>query len=111
MQLAPHARGLLLVSTQLDPHLVIIDLDMPGMRGHHVVHHLRLQDSSSLAMVVGLASKSGGQDHATSAKARFDVSVVKPLGCETLTDLIEKAMSKTLHLRTIRTRTASINLR
>ncbi|WP_342451324.1 response regulator [Piscinibacter koreensis] len=89
----------LALAAQLEPHLVIIALDMLGMYSCDVVRHMRLQDSSSLAMVIGLAGHDSRNGLSTSPGCLFDALIAKPIHGDTMTALVREAEGKTLHLR------------
>lgn len=78
----------LALASRFDPHLAIIDLDMPGMEGSEMVRHLRLQDSSSLAMMVCLTGHSAPEDRQRSLAAGFDAFIVKPITQAALTEAV-----------------------
>jgi CheY-like chemotaxis protein len=87
-------------AARFEPHLAIIDLDMPRMRGSEVVRHLRLQDGSELAMVVCLTGSTRPEDRQQSLAAGFDAYLVKPIDDATLDSVLEHARELTLELRT-----------
>ncbi|NUZ07810.1 response regulator [Piscinibacter koreensis] len=88
------------LASRFEPHLAIIDLDMPRMRGCDVVRHLRLQDGHALAMVVCLTGSNRAEDRQQSLAAGFDAYVLKPIDHATLAGVLERARALTVDLRT-----------
>jgi CheY-like chemotaxis protein len=72
------------------PHVMLLDLGMPGIDGYHVVE--RLRRDARLAEVCFVALTGSGEDEARerSREAGFDEHLVKPVDLDTLRRLLER---------------------
>lgn len=66
------------------PHVVLSDLQMPGLDGFELMR--RLQDRPVPPIAVALSASSGHSDARRALEAGFAVHVAKPIG---MTDLVE----------------------
>ena len=87
------------VADRFDPHLAILDLLMPRMRGCQLVRHLRFREANSLALVVCISGCTSLGDQQISVGAGFDAYLVKPIRTDTLAQLVEQAQGLTTNLR------------
>lgn len=68
---------------QWSPHLVLLDLTMPGMSGFEVVRRMRERSTQPPARLVALSGHAGDDDR-LSLDAGFDAHLVKPVDVATL---------------------------
>jgi len=76
------------------PHIVILDLNMPGIDGFEVLRRLRTDKETSYTPVVILT---GRQDYASQIKAEglyCDDYIVKPIELKVLQSRIEEVLKK-----------------
>jgi CheY-like chemotaxis protein len=84
------------------PDLVILDLEMPGMRGGEVLERIRADRSIPYIPVVVLTSSDDPRDVDACYQSGANSFVVKPFGAEPFTeavDLIERFWLESEHLR------------
>jgi PAS domain S-box-containing protein len=77
------------VAASRRPHIVILDIGMPGMDGYEVVRRLRLQPTMRTTTIVALTGYGQEADRRKSAEAGFDAHLVKPVERSALEALIE----------------------
>lgn len=73
---------------EFDPHLALIDLEMPGMDGCEVARQLRAGSSPGGAWLVCLTGRGQLDDHGLCLDAGFDDFFTKPIGPDSLADLV-----------------------
>ena len=71
------------------PHLVLLDLTMPGMSGFEVVRRLRERGAHDHARLVALSGRAEDDYRRQSLEAGFDAHLVKPVVFEELTALLD----------------------
>lgn len=84
------------------PDLMILDLEMPGMRGGEVLARIRTDQTIPYIPVVVLTSSDDPRDVDTCYQSGANSYVVKPFGAEPFTaavDLIERFWLESEHLR------------
>jgi PAS domain S-box-containing protein len=74
----------LLMAQSFRPHLVLLDLGMPGMDGYEVARRLRQQPGTEKLRLVALTGWGQEKDRQRSLEAGFDRHLVKPLEPEAL---------------------------
>lgn len=72
------AQGLTLAQQQR-PHLVLVDIQMPGMNGYEVLQHLRAEPSTRHIPVFAVSANAMADDVARGQAAGFDAYLTKPL--------------------------------
>jgi CheY-like chemotaxis protein len=72
------------------PHLVLLDLGMPGVDGFNVVGRLRKDGRFAGVRFVAVTGSGEPEARERSRQAGFDEHLVKPLDLETLRRLIER---------------------
>jgi CheY-like chemotaxis protein len=60
------------------PHVVVLDLGLPGMSGMEVARALRSNGASRLTPLVALTGYSDSENHERAREAGFDVVLTKP---------------------------------
>jgi PAS domain S-box-containing protein len=73
------------------PHLILVDLGLPGMNGYEVGAALRARYPAGSVLLVALTGYGRAADRARSAAAGFDRHVIKPMRRETLGELLQQA--------------------
>lgn len=79
----------ILASDPLPPELVLLDLNMPGLSGHEVLHALQLAPGQRPQVVV-LTSSDAEQDVQTSLRLGADACLTKPLRPESWRALLAR---------------------
>jgi two-component system OmpR family response regulator len=70
------------------PHLILLDIMMPGMDGYAVCNQLKQDMKTADIPVVFLTGKDAREDQGRSFKAGCDLFVKKPFSCERLLDIV-----------------------
>lgn len=70
------------------PHLILLDIMMPGMDGYAVCNMLKQDSTTADIPVVFLTGKDAREDQGRSFKAGCDLFVKKPFSCERLLDIV-----------------------
>ncbi len=70
------------------PHLILLDIMMPGMDGYAVCNVLKQEVTTADIPVVFLTGKDAREDQGRSFKAGCDLFVKKPFSCERLLDIV-----------------------
>jgi CheY-like chemotaxis protein len=73
------------------PHLVLLDLTMPGMNGFEVVRRLRERGAHDRARLIALSGRAEDDYRRQSLEAGFDAHLVKPVDVATLQSTLEGA--------------------
>jgi PAS domain S-box-containing protein len=61
------------------PHVVLLDIGMPGMNGLEIARHLRERAGSPRPLIVAVTGWAKSEDEARSREAGFDLHLVKPV--------------------------------
>jgi CheY-like chemotaxis protein len=86
-----HARNgteALMIATTYRPHIVLVDIHLPGLDGHYVSKQLRQAHAEIL--IVATTGQSRPEDFQRSKDAGCDLHLVKPLNLETVISLIDR---------------------
>lgn len=75
------------------PHVVLLDIGMPGMDGYEVARRLRAQEESRNALLVAVTGYGEDDDRRQALGAGFDYHIVKPADPEELRELLRVASS------------------
>jgi CheY-like chemotaxis protein len=70
------------------PHMVFLDIGMPGMDGYEVAQRMRLQPGLERVVLAALTGWGQDEDRRRTAEAGFDHHLVKPLEPEALESLL-----------------------
>jgi CheY-like chemotaxis protein len=85
----------LAMADQFKPQVVLLDIGMPGMNGYEVAEQLRKRgEAMKIVAVTGWGTE---DDRTRSARAGFDVHLVKPVDEAALQRIIEQNGSATRH--------------
>lgn len=78
----------LALAVEFEPHLALIDLEMPDISGIEVARQLRAGPSPSSAKLVCLTGRGRPEDRRLCLAAGFDYFFTKPIFPENLTELV-----------------------
>lgn len=70
------------------PHLIVLDIGMPGCDGNEACRRIRQQSWGQAAVIAALTGWSRDEDKDRSEQAGFDHFLVKPVDPKALDDLI-----------------------
>jgi len=80
-------------ATRMDPELVFLDIVMPGIHGYDLARTLRTRYGDAIQLVAVTAY--GDASHqAIKRDARFDATVKKPVGVDTLQSILATAAAQ-----------------
>jgi CheY-like chemotaxis protein len=77
-------------ASEFRPHLVLLDIGMPGMDGYEVCRHLRRQPGLERTTVAALTGWGQDEDRRRSQEAGFHHHIVKPVEPSALQRLIDE---------------------
>ena len=77
------------------PHVVVLDLSLPGMDGYEVARQLRDRPYGTKMVIVALTGWSGKDVRTKAAKAGFDFHLLKPVDWPDLEKVLESAPAAT----------------
>ena len=80
--------GALETNAKFEPHLVLLDIGLPGMDGYAIVERLRTMPGGDRLKIAALTGYGEEQDRKRSREAGFDHHFVKPLALPTLEALL-----------------------
>jgi CheY-like chemotaxis protein len=78
----------LAIVTSYRPHVVLLDIGMPGMDGYEVARRLRAQPGLESVVLAALTGWGQQDDRRRTAQAGFDHHFVKPLDVKALSSLL-----------------------
>jgi CheY-like chemotaxis protein len=70
------------------PNLVILDINLPRVNGHEVLHFIKNNENTKETPVVMLSSSSSDTDIQASYKKHANCYITKPVGLDNFTDVI-----------------------
>jgi CheY-like chemotaxis protein/anti-sigma regulatory factor (Ser/Thr protein kinase) len=82
------------IAQQFGPHLVLLDISLPGIDGYEVLRRLREQCGASQPKVVAVTGFGRAEDRRRTQEAGFDHHLVKPFGPDVLKTLIQSLGQK-----------------
>lgn len=85
------------VATSFRPHLVLLDIEMPGMDGYATAHELRQRAPQDSQVLVAYTANSDSGSVAAAARAGFDLHIGKPCEIRDLLQLLERTVSSLKH--------------
>ena len=77
----------LVVAAQFRPHVVIIDIGLPGLDGHYVARQLR--NTQPHLLIIAATGRGTPEDHTRSREAGIDHHLVKPLDFQLVHQLLD----------------------
>jgi CheY-like chemotaxis protein len=69
---------------EIRPHVVFLDLGMPGMSGYEVAARIRREPRYAGVKLVALTGWGGPQDRERTASAGFDAHLTKPAALDAI---------------------------
>jgi signal transduction histidine kinase/ActR/RegA family two-component response regulator len=78
----------LAAAAQLRPHVVLLDLGLPGLDGYEVARRLRAERSLARPLLVAVSGWGGEEDRRKARDAGFDQHLVKPVDHASLAKII-----------------------
>lgn len=79
------------VAARFQPHVALVDIDLPGIDGYELAKRLRAQDGTRLALLVALSGYGSSNFRSTSRGSGFDEHIMKPASIDKLHSLIAGA--------------------
>jgi PAS domain S-box-containing protein len=67
------------LAAEFKPHVVLLDIGLPGMDGYEVARRLRSEPSTSSTVIIAVTGYSHAEARAQSKSAGFDQHMVKPI--------------------------------
>jgi two-component system, chemotaxis family, CheB/CheR fusion protein len=83
--------------TRFRPHLVLLDIGLPGMDGYEVARRLRALPGGGDALLVAQTGWGQEEDRRASAAAGFDAHLVKPVDTQALLRLLDERGGLAVH--------------
>lgn len=81
--------ALKLAQSPYSPHMVLIDIGLPGIDGYEVARRLRASTSPESHLLVAITGYGQASDRARALEAGFDHYLVKPVNAMDLLDLLD----------------------
>ena len=81
-------------AARLRPHVILLDLAMPGMDGFEARRALRDQPGSSQAFLVAMTGFGNEEDKRRTRDAGFDAHLIKPVELDALVALLNEARTR-----------------
>jgi CheY-like chemotaxis protein len=78
------------LAREFDPHVVLLDIGLPGKDGFEVARELRALPQTKSALLIALTGYGDDQDRNRAKEAGFDTLQVKPLEPEALEKILEE---------------------
>jgi signal transduction histidine kinase len=88
VKVAHEGQAALALAREFRPHVVLLDIGLPGMNGFEVAHGLRSQPESRDALLIALTGYGEAESRTRSAQAGFDFHMVKPADVNLLLTMI-----------------------
>ena len=73
------------------PHIVFLDIGLPGMDGYEVARRLRKEPGMEKGLLVALTGYGQEEDRRKAMEAGFNVHLVKPADIDTLQNIVAGA--------------------
>jgi CheY-like chemotaxis protein len=73
-----------------DPHVVVLDIGLPGLDGYAVARQLRSRGDTSHVLLIALTGYGQKEDRSKAAEAGFDYHFVKPADPRDIQAAIER---------------------
>jgi DNA-binding response OmpR family regulator len=76
-----------------DPHVIVLDIGLPGLDGFEVARRLRSRGDTSRALLIAVTGYGQREDRLRAAEAGFDYYFVKPTDPREIHGAIERGRS------------------
>jgi CheY-like chemotaxis protein len=73
-----------------DPHVIVLDIGLPGLDGYAVARELRSRGDTSHTLLIALTGYGQREDRARATQAGFDYHFTKPADPRQIQDAIEQ---------------------
>jgi len=83
--------GAISVAQEFEPHIVLLDLDLPKLNGYEACRRIRSEEWGKTMMLVAVTGHAGEEERMKSLEAGFDMHLVKPVNAETLMAVLAAA--------------------
>jgi PAS domain S-box-containing protein len=90
VQVAYDGPAALQALASFQPHVVLLDLGMPGMSGYEVARAIRRGDNGGGVHLVALTGWGQAEDKARASEAGFDIHLTKPVDIANLTQVLSE---------------------
>ena len=80
------------LASEFQPHLVILDINMPVMDGYAAAKVLRGRDDQNRMVLIALTAVATPEARDKALEAGFDIHLRKPIDCSELTGLLERVL-------------------
>jgi signal transduction histidine kinase len=87
---APNGSIALETAAEWRPELALLDIGMPALDGYEVARRIRAQSWGADVMLVAVSGWGQADDRQRAQESGFDLHFVKPIGFDTLTDVIAR---------------------
>ena len=84
------------VARRVRPHLILMDLSMPGMDGWEATRQLKADPLTKNIIIVAVTAHAFAPEHEAARVAGCDAVVSKPYDLAVLTDALDRVISKGL---------------
>jgi CheY-like chemotaxis protein len=74
------------------PHVVLLDIALPGLDGYAVARALRTMPECDGALIVAVSGYGQAEDRARSREAGFDEHLLKPVAPERLLEIVRRSL-------------------
>jgi len=88
VRVAHEGQEALAIARKFQPHVVLLDIGLPGMNGFEVAHGLRSLPECQDALLIALTGYGEAESRSRSAQAGFDFHMVKPADVNLLLSLL-----------------------
>jgi CheY-like chemotaxis protein len=95
-RIAEDGEAALAAIEEYQPHIVLLDLSLPGMDGFQVAQELRQRPRTGKLVLVALTGWSGREVKARAVEAGFDFHLLKPVEWPQLERVLELAQQQTV---------------
>lgn len=86
---APDGPTALTLARDFQPHIVLLDIGLPGMNGYEVASRLRTQPGMEKTILVAMTGYSREQDRQRAKESNFDHHLTKPVDLKVLYTLLD----------------------
>jgi CheY-like chemotaxis protein len=96
VHMATHGERALALAREVEPHVVLLDIGLPGMNGYELAGALRTLGLETPPMLVAISGYGREDDRRRAREAGFAHHLVKPADPERLFDIIDGAATELL---------------
>ena len=89
------------LAAEVEPHLILHDIAMPGMSGYEAVRRLRQNPQLEKALVVAISGYATATDKQEAKDAGFDAHYGKPMDFDVLLELLQTAGNRVARISNV----------